>query len=63
MLHRSPESAPAHAGPVTCSTAFQGFRVSSGPTAIHSTEWGRDGMRFGQDSDGNRWQGRETTTV
>jgi hypothetical protein len=33
-----------------------------------STEGSRDGMRFGQDSDGNRWttfrwQGRETTTV
>ena len=47
---------------------FRGYRVCSGPGGYSSTEWSRDGMRFGQDSDGDRWstsrwQGSETTTV
>ena len=40
---------------VTCSTSFQGYRVCSRRSGYVSTEWSRDGMRFGQDSDGNRW--------
>jgi hypothetical protein len=60
--------ASADAQTLTCSTSFQGYRVCQGPDGYRSTEWGRDGMRFGQDSDGDRWstsrwQGRETTTV
>jgi hypothetical protein len=59
---------PALADPVYCSTLFQGYRVCQGPDGYRSTEWSRDGMRFGQDSDGrtwmtSRWQGIETTTV
>jgi hypothetical protein len=51
-----------------CSTSFQGYRVCQGPSGYTSTEWSRDGMRFGQDSQGHRWtssrwQGFTTTTV
>jgi hypothetical protein len=45
----------ALADPVYCSTSFQGYRVCSSPDGYTSTEWSRDGLRFGQDSDGNRW--------
>ena len=38
-----------------CSTSFQGYKICSPPDGYTSTEWSRDGMRFGQDSDGNRW--------
>ena len=59
---------PALAGPVTCSTSFQGYRVCSGPGGYTSTETQWQGMTIGQDSDGNRWttsrwQGVDTTTV
>jgi hypothetical protein len=58
---------PALAQPTYCSTSFQGYRICSGPGGYRSTEWERDGMRFGEDSDGNRWttsqwQGFETLT-
>jgi hypothetical protein len=54
--------------PLYCSTSFQGYRVCQGQDGYRSTEWGRDGMRFGQDNQGDRWstsrwQGIETTTV
>jgi hypothetical protein len=39
---------------ITCSTSFQGYRVCTDPDGRTSTEWSRDGMRFGQDGDGNR---------
>jgi hypothetical protein len=59
---------PALADPVYCSPSFQGYRVCSDPGGYTSNEWSRDGMQFGQDSDGRRWmiwrwQGVETTTV
>ena len=46
----------------------QGYLVCQGADGYRSTEWSRDRMRFGQDSDGDRWstsrwQGPETTTV
>ena len=53
---------PAHAGSITRSTSFEGYRVCSGPSGYVSTEWDRDGMRFGRD--GNRWttsRWRDTT--
>ena len=58
----------ALAGPVACSTSFQGYRVCQGPDGARSTEWDRDRMTIGQDSDGSRWttsrrQGVDTTTV
>jgi hypothetical protein len=47
---------------------FSGYRICSGRGGYRSTEWERDGMRFGEDSDGNRWttsrwRDMETTTV
>ena len=59
---------PALADPLYCSTSFQGYRVCQDSHGYRSTEWDRDGMTIGQDSDGNRWttstwQGIETTTV
>ena len=44
------------------------YRICQAPNGYHSTEWSRDRMWFGQDSDGDRWstsrwQGPETTTV
>ena len=52
---------------LTCST-WQGITTCQGPGGYRSTEWDRDGMRFGQDNQGDRWttsrwQGIETTTV
>jgi hypothetical protein len=44
----------ALADPIYCST-WQGVRTCSSPGGYLSHEWSRDGMRFGQDSDGNRW--------
>jgi hypothetical protein len=49
-----PESATLDAEMLTCSTSFQGSRACSSPGGYTSTEWSRDGTRFGQDSDGNR---------
>ena len=51
-----------------CTTSFPGYRVCDDGHGYRSTEWSRDGMRFGQDSDGNhwttsRWQGVTTTTI
>ena len=46
---------PALAETLTCATSFQGYRICPGPGGYRSTEWERDGMRFGEDSDGNRW--------
>jgi hypothetical protein len=48
-------SSPPRAETLTCVTSFQGYRICSGPGGYRSTEWERDGMRFGEDSDGNRW--------
>jgi hypothetical protein len=61
-------AAPASAQTLTCSTSFQGYRVCQGPDGYRSTEWDRDGMRFGDDNRGDRWstsrwQDREITTV
>jgi hypothetical protein len=61
-------AASASAQTLTCTTSFQGYRVCQGPGGYRSTEWDRGGMRFGEDSDGDRWStsrwmGRETTTV
>jgi hypothetical protein len=58
----------APASPLYCSTSFQGYRVCQRPDGYRSTEWDRDGMRFGQDNQGDRWttsrwQGFETTTI
>ena len=33
----------------------RGYRVCQDSQGYRSTEWDRDGMRFGQDSDGDRW--------
>jgi len=41
-------AAPATAQTLTCATSFQGYRVRQGPDGYRSTEWGRDGMRFGR---------------
>lgn len=62
------QSAAALGEPLYCSTSFQGYRVCQDLHGYRSTEWDRDGMTIGQDSDGNRWttsrwQGIETTTV
>ncbi len=62
-------SAPAlSSDTLTCSTSFQGYKICSGPSGYRSTEWSRDGMRFGDDNAGNRWttshwQGIDTTTI
>ena len=61
------QSAAAMGETLTCST-FQGYRVCQDLHGYRSTEWDRDGMTIGQDSDGrrwttSRWQGIETTTV
>lgn len=48
-------AATAHAQTVTCATSFQGYRICQGPDGYRSTTWKRGGMRFGDDSDGNRW--------
>jgi hypothetical protein len=45
---------PLVADMLTCSQ-WQSFTTCSSPSGATSTEWSRDGMRFGQDSDGNRW--------
>jgi hypothetical protein len=59
---------PALADPLYCSTSFQGYRVCQDSHGYRSTEWDRDGMTIGQDSDGrrwttSRWRDMETTTV
>jgi hypothetical protein len=59
---------PAHAQTMTCSTSFQGYRVCQDSHGYRSTEWDRDGMRFGQDNQGDRWttsrwRDMETTTI
>ena len=59
---------PALADPLYCSTSFQGYRVCQDSHGYRSTEWDRDGMTIGKDSDGrrwttSRWQGFTTTTV
>jgi hypothetical protein len=59
---------PALADPVYCSTSFQGYRVCQDSQGYRSTEWDRNGMTFGRDSDGrrwstSRWRDMETTTV
>jgi hypothetical protein len=59
---------PSLAETLACSTSFQGYRVCQGPDGYRSTEWDRDGMTIGQDSDGSRWttsrwQGVDTTTT
>lgn len=46
---------PANAETLRCTTSFQGYRVCDNGHDYRSAEWGRDGMRFGQDSDGRRW--------
>jgi hypothetical protein len=54
---------PTFAETLYCST-WQGIRTCSSPDGYRSTEWSRDGMRFGQDSDGYRWttsRWRDTT--
>jgi hypothetical protein len=61
-------ASPALAQTVYCTTSSQGYRVCDDGHGHHSTEWERDGMQFGEDSNGNRWttsrwQGFETTTV
>ena len=53
--------------PLYCST-WQQITTCQGPGGYVSHEWSRDGMRFGQDNQGDRWstsrwQGIETTTV
>lgn len=40
---------------VYCSTSFQGYRICTSPDGRTSTEWERQGMRLGQNSDGDRW--------
>jgi hypothetical protein len=48
---------------LTCST-WQGFRTCQDAHGYRSTEWERQGMRFGQDNRGDRWstsQWRDTT--
>ena len=45
----------ALADSIYCSTSFQGYRVCQDSQGYRSTEWDRDRMRFGQDSDGRRW--------
>jgi hypothetical protein len=52
---------------LNCST-WQQFTTCLGPGGYVSHEWDRDGMRFGDDNQGDRWttsrwQGFETTTV
>ena len=42
---------PALANPLYCSTSFQGYRVCQDSQGHRSTEWDRDGMTIGQDSD------------
>jgi hypothetical protein len=61
-------AATAHAQAVTCATSFQGYRICQGPDGYRSTEWEREGMRFGQNNRGDRWstsqwRDREITTV
>ena len=52
---------------LTCSM-WQQITTCQDSHGYRSTEWDRDGMTIGQDSDGrrwttSRWQGIETTTV
>jgi hypothetical protein len=57
---------PALADPLYCSTSFQGYRVCQDSHGYRSTEWDRDGMTIGQDSDGNHWSSwrwRDTTVT
>ena len=59
---------PALAQTVICITSSQGYRICDDAHGHSTTEWERDGMRFGEDNQGNRWttsrwQGFETTTV
>jgi hypothetical protein len=58
---------PALADSIYCSV-WQGIRTCSSPDGYVSHEWNRDGMRFGDDNQGDRWtswrwQGRDFTTV
>ena len=53
MLLAAPALAHGASGSITCSTSFQGYRVCQSPDGYRSTEWGRDGMQFGQDSYGD----------
>jgi|HubBroStandDraft_6_1064221.scaffolds.fasta_scaffold906713_2 hypothetical protein len=57
------QGTPTFAETLYCSTR-QGIRTCSSPDGYRSTERSRDGMRFGQDSDGYRWttsRWRDTT--
>lgn len=57
---------PALADPLYSSTSFQGYRVCQDSHGYRSTEWDRDGMTIGQDSDGNHWSScrwRDTTVT
>jgi hypothetical protein len=40
---------------VYCSTSFQGYRICTSPDGRTSAEWEWQGMRLGQNSDGDRW--------
>ncbi len=50
----APSIASVNAGPLYCTTSFQGYRVCDNGHDYRSTELSRDGMRFGQNSEGNR---------
>jgi hypothetical protein len=57
-------AATLDAAEITCSTSFQGYRVCQDSQGYRSTEWDRDGMRFGDDNQGDRWstsRWRDTT--
>jgi hypothetical protein len=54
---------PALADPLYCST-WQQITTCLGPDGYVSHEWDRDGMRFGQDNQGDTWstsRWRDTT--
>jgi hypothetical protein len=54
---------PALTETLTCST-WQGIRTCSSSGGYVSHEWDRDGMRFGDDNQGDRWstsRWRDTT--
>jgi hypothetical protein len=48
------QSASALGETRTCST-WQGITTCLGPGGYVSHEWDRDGMRFGDDNQGDRW--------
>jgi hypothetical protein len=45
----------AHAGTISCSTSFQGYRVCQGPGGYRSFEWENGGRQYGDDNQGNKW--------